>query len=49
MEWESLQHKPGKIDKYLDRITQLVWQMGYTGDIIKDKMKRGLTSHLRRL
>lgn len=49
MESESLREKYGKLEKYLDWITQLVWQMGYTGDVITDNIKQGLTCHLRGL
>lgn len=49
MEWESLCQQPGKIDEYLDQVTQLVWQTGYSRDIIKDTITQGLTSHLRPL
>jgi len=47
-EWETLRHYSGKIDVYLDKISQLMWQTGYSGEVIKDKIKKGLDKELRR-
>lgn len=46
-EWDSLEQKSGHIDEYLDRISQLVWSTGYSGPIIMDKIKSGLTPEMR--
>lgn len=35
------------MDEYLNRVVQLVWNMGYLGRIIIDKTFSGLTSELR--
>lgn len=46
---ESLSYQADKIDQYLGQLTQLVWQTGSTGDLIKNKIKHSLTAHLLRL
>jgi hypothetical protein len=46
-EWESLTHKLGKIDEYLDRIGQLSFLTKYNHDAVKDKVIAGLHKDLR--
>jgi hypothetical protein len=47
MEWEKIKHQDGKIDEFLDKLGDLMWKVGYSGEAIKDKIKSGLTSSLR--
>ena len=47
-EWNKLRHTPGKIDDYLDAILRLMWSCGYGGEVIKDKIKAGLSEDLRK-
>lgn len=49
MKWESLHEPPGKVDEYLDQLIQLVCLTGFIRDIIKNKIRQGLSPHLRRL
>ena len=34
------------IDYYLDKLIRLMWQTGYKGQIVEDKLKRGLNYKL---
>src|SRR5712671_3624068 len=43
-----IKHQDGKIDEFLDKLGDLMWKVGYSGEAIKDKIKSGLTSGLRR-
>lgn len=46
-QWGKLQ-QTGKIDTFLDELERLRWITGYTGDVIKDKLKEGLSEELGR-
>jgi hypothetical protein len=48
VEWEKIKHQDGKIDEFLDKLGELMWKVGYSGEARKDKIKSGLTSSLRR-
>jgi hypothetical protein len=48
VEWEKIKHQDGKIDEFLDKLGELMWKVGYSGEAIEDKRKSGLTSGLRR-
>jgi len=48
LEWNRLRHKEGHIDEFLDRILNLMYAIGYSGDIVKDKIKEGLTDEMRK-
>ena len=47
-EWNRLRHRDGNIDYFLDRIHKLIYAMGYTGEMVKDKFKEGPTDEMRR-
>ena len=47
-EWNRLRHRDGNIDYFLDRIHNLIYATGYTGEMVKDKIKEGLTDEMRR-
>ena len=47
-EWNPLRHRDGNIDYFLDRIHNLNYATGYTGEMVKDKIKEGLTDEMRR-
>ena len=47
-EWNRLRHRDGIIDYFLDRIHNLIYATGYTGEMVKDKIKEGLTDEMRR-
>ena len=47
-EWNRLCHREGNIDYFLDRIHNLIYATGYTGKMVKDKIKEGLTDEMRR-
>ena len=47
-EWNRLRHHEGNIDYFLDRIHQLIYATGYTGEMAKDKIKEDLTDEMRR-
>jgi len=47
-EWEKARHQDGKIDEFLDKIGHLMWKVNYSGDMVKDKIKSGLTDSMRR-
>ena len=47
-EWNHLRHRDGNIDYFLDRIRNLIYATGYTGEMVKDKIKEGLTDEMRR-
>src|SRR5437588_13083799 len=47
LEWNRLRHHEGQIDNFLDRIITLAYATGYSGDMINDKVKKGLTDTMR--
>ena len=47
-EWNRLRHREGNIDYFLDRIHHLIYATGYTGKMVKDKIKEGLMDEMRR-
>jgi hypothetical protein len=44
-EFEKLEHSKG-IDAFLDELTRLIWQTGYSDDVVKDKISRSLNKEL---
>jgi hypothetical protein len=44
-EFEKLEHSTG-IDAFLDELTRLIWQTGYSDDWVKDKISRSLNKEL---
>ena len=46
-EWNWLHHRDGNIDYLLDQIHYLIYATGYTGDMVKGKIKEGLTDEMR--
>jgi hypothetical protein len=44
-EFEKLEHSKG-IDMFLDKLTRLKWQTGYSDDVVKDKISRSLNKEL---
>lgn len=49
MQCESLYQQPDTFDQDLDQLTQLVWQLGYCRDIMKNKIKEGVSTLFQRL
>ena len=47
-EWNRRRHCDGNIDYFFDRIHHLIYATGYTGDMVRDKIKEGLTDEMRR-
>ena len=47
-EWNRLRHRNGNIDHFLDRIHHLIHATGYTGEMVRNKIKEGLTDEMRR-
>ena len=47
-EWNCLCHCDGNIDYFLDRIHNLIYATSYMGEMVKDKIKEGLTDEMRR-
>src|SRR5947209_471904 len=47
LEWNRLRHREGQIDNFLDRIITLAYATGYSGDMVIDKVKEGLTDTMR--
>jgi hypothetical protein len=45
MEWNRLRQK-GSIDEFLDDVNRLMWITGYQEDVVKDKLRSGLTKDL---
>ena len=45
-EWNRLHHRDGNIDYFLNRIHNLIYATGYTGEMVKDKIKEGLTDEM---
>jgi hypothetical protein len=43
--FEKLEHSKG-IDSFLDELTRLIWQTGYSDDVVKDKISRSLNKEL---
>ena len=48
LEWNRLRHRNGNIDYFLDRIHALMYATNYTGEMVIDKIKEGLTDEMRR-
>jgi hypothetical protein len=44
-EFEKLEHSKW-IDTFLDELPRLIWQTGYSDDVVKDKISRSLTKEL---
>jgi hypothetical protein len=44
-EFEKLEHSKG-IDAFSDELTRLIWQTGYSDDVVKDKISRSLNKEL---
>lgn len=44
-QFEELRHS-SSIDTYLDELIRLMWQTGYTDDVVKDKIRRSLNEEL---
>ena len=47
-EWNQLRHHDGNIDYFLDRIYHLIYATGYMGEMVRDKIKEGLTDEMWR-
>ena len=47
-EWNRLHHHDSNIDYFLDQIHNLIYATGYTGEMVKDKIKEGLTDKMLR-
>ena len=47
-EWNRLRHRDGNIDYFLDWIHHLIYATGYTREMVRDKIKEGLTDEMRR-
>jgi hypothetical protein len=43
--WDKLTQTAG-IDAFLDKIVQLMWKTGYSGEVVDDKISQGLNSEL---
>ena len=48
LEWNRLRHRNGNIDYFLDRIHALMYAPNYTGEMVINKIKEGLTDEMRR-
>lgn len=46
-EWNDLKHT-NSIDDFVDNITRLMWQTGYQGAVVEDKIRTGLNKELGR-
>ena len=44
-QWQELKHTDS-IDDFLDRLTSLMWRTGYTEEVAKDKLIRGLNKEV---
>ena len=44
-QWQELKHT-NSIDNFLDRLTSLMWCTGYTKEVAKDKLIRGLNKEV---
>ena len=44
-QWQELKHTDS-IDDFLDRLTNLMWRTGYTEEVAKDKLIRGLNKEV---
>jgi hypothetical protein len=44
-EFEKLEHSKG-IDAFLDELTRLIWQTGYSDDMVKNEISRSLNKEL---
>jgi ElaB/YqjD/DUF883 family membrane-anchored ribosome-binding protein len=47
VEGEKIKHQDRKINEFLNKLGDLMWKVGYSGEDIKDKIKSRLTSSLR--
>ena len=47
-EWNWLRHRDSNIDYFFDRIHHLIYATGYTGKMVREKIKEGLTDEMRR-
>ena len=47
-EWNRLRHRDGNIDYFLNQIHHLIYATGYTREMVRDKIKEGLTDEMRR-
>ena len=45
-EWNGLSMQPGKIDLFVDGLIRLANKLKYSGDYMKDKARRGMTTDL---
>ena len=48
LEWNRLRHRNGNIDYFLDTTQALMYATNYTGMMVIDKIKEGLTNEMRR-
>jgi len=46
-EWNDLPMKSGKIDPFCDELMRLALELGYSGNLVKDKARVGITTDLR--
>ena len=44
-QWDALKHTDS-IDDFLDTLTNLMWHTGYTEEVAKDEMVRGLNKEI---
>jgi hypothetical protein len=44
-EFEKLEHSK-RIDAFLDELTRLIWQTGYSDDVVNDRISRSLNEEL---
>ena len=47
-EWNRLRHRDGNVDYFLDLIHHLIYATGYPREMVRDKIKEGLTDEMRR-
>ena len=45
-QWQELKYTDS-IDDFLDRLTSLIWRTGYTEEVAKDKLIRGLNKEVK--
>ena len=48
LEWNRLRHRNSNIDYFLERIHALMYATNYTGKMVIDKIKEGLSDEMRR-
>jgi len=46
-EWNDLTMKSGKNNHYCDKLIRLALELGYTCNVVKDKVRVGITTDLR--